>query len=114
MAPIAFVIPIKKGKTEKAKELAKTLMSSKAKEFAASEKRIKTSKESWFIVPFPDGDMLVVYFEAANLKKAFDGFMKSKDKFDVWFKKQMQAYSGINMEEPGEGSLPEQILSFGY
>ncbi|HVP22985.1 MAG TPA: DUF6176 family protein [Conexivisphaerales archaeon] len=114
MQPIAMVLPIRPGKTKKAKEFAKMLMTERSKEFAASEKRQKVTKETWFLNPSEGGDVLVIYFEAADLKKAFEGFMKSKNAHDVWMKKELSAISGVDMSSPMEGPLPEQILAYGF
>ena len=112
---ICIAFPILKGKEAELKDLAKTLKGPKRKEFDKSEKRLKTTKETWFIQESPQGSMALAYFESKiDPVKAFEGLAGSKDSFDVWLKDKMREISGIDFNKPSEGPMPEQIMTYGY
>jgi len=112
---VCMAFPILKGKEGAAKELAKTLRGPKKKEFDKFEKRLKTTKETWFIQPSPEGSMVITYFESKiDPAKGFEEMARSKDPFDVWLKDKFKEISGIDFNNPPEGPMPEQILTYGY
>jgi hypothetical protein len=49
MKPIAYAFSVLPGETEKAREFVKSLETKHAKEFAALEKKLKTTRESVFL-----------------------------------------------------------------
>ena len=112
---IAIAFPVLKGKEGAAKELAKTLMGPKKKEFDKFEKQTKTIKESWFIQQTPQGSMIISYFESKmDPKKAFGEFARSKDPFAVWVKGKYKEISGIDLSTAPDDPMSEQILTYGY
>lgn len=113
MKAFSASFPILQGKSEAAKGFAKTLMGPRYGEFEASEKRLKVSKESFFVEKTPQGHLIIVYFEADDVQKAAEDFGRSKDRFDRWFKDQVKGISGVDLNQPG-GAPPEQILAYGY
>jgi len=113
MKAFSVAFPVLPGKSEAAKEFAKTLTGPRHKEFEASEKRLKISKEALFLQKTPQGDSLIVYFEADDVEKAAVDFPRSQDPFDRWFKDQVKAITGVDINQAG-GPPPEQILSYGY
>jgi hypothetical protein len=113
MKAFATMFPILPGKEKAAIAFGKEVSTKRKKEFAASEKRAKVTKEAWFLQPSPQGSMMVVYFEAANPKKAIEVFAKSKDAFDLWMKRTVKGFSGMDMSKPPEEPLPEQLIAFG-
>jgi len=86
------------GKSEAAKEFAKTLAGPRYREFEGSEERLHVSKEAFFLQKTPQGDFVIVYFEADDVR---------------WFKDQVKEITGVDLDQPG-GPPPEQILAFGY
>ena len=113
MNAFCVAFPVLPGKSEAAKEFAKTLTGPRYKEFETSEKRLKISKEALFLQRTPQGDSLMVYFEADDVEKAATDFARSQDSFDRWFKDQIKAITGIDINQLG-GAPAEQILSYGY
>lgn len=114
MKPIATAYPVLPGKTEKAREFLKSLKTEHAKDFAAVEKLLKTTKEAIFLQPSPQGDMIIDYFESANPQKSIETMAKSKDKFAVWMKNEIKDFTGIDLNVMSKEPLPEQLLLFGF
>lgn len=114
MQTFCAAFPILPGKTEAGKEFAKALMGPRRKEFEPALKREGTAKESWFLQKTPQGDFVLVYFEAENVQKSFEILAKSQDPFLRWFKDQAKSISGVNLDQPSTEPPPEQILNVGY
>lgn len=110
MKPFGAAFPVLPGKTEAGKEFAKACMGPKRTDFAEALKRRGTTKESWFLQKTPQGDMVIVYFEAEDLEKSFEVLAKSKAPFDVWFKQQVKSFTGVDLEEPSDEPPPEEIV----
>jgi hypothetical protein len=114
MKPIALAFPVLPGKTDKAKRFMKSLKTEHAKDFAALEKKLKTTKEAIFLQSSPQGDMIIDYYECANPQKSIEAMAKSKDKFALWMKSEISDFTGIDVSAMGKEPLPEQLLVFGF
>ena len=113
MTTFCAALPLLPGKTAAGREFAKACMGPRRAEFAEALKRQGITKESWFLQKTPQGDMVVVYFEAEDVEKviARDGYLaKSKAPFEVWFKQQVKATTGLDLEQPGDEPPPEEIV----
>jgi hypothetical protein len=110
MKTFCGAFPILTGKTEAGREFAKTVMGPKRNEFSQALKKEGISKESWFLQQTPHGDMIIVYFEADDVEKAFEVLANSKDPFFVWFKEQVKSVTGLDLEGPSGGKPPEEIV----
>jgi len=110
MTAFGGAFPILPGKTEAGREFAKTCMGPKRTEFAEALKRHGVTKESWFLQKTPQGDMVIVYFEADDVEKTFEALAKSKAPFDVWFKQQLKSVTGVDLEQPSDEPPPEEIV----
>lgn len=112
MQAFCIAIPVLAGNSEAGREFAKTVMGPRFKELDASEKRLKITKEAWFLQKTPQGDLVTVYFETDDVKKSLEEFARSKDPFDRWFKDQVKTITGVDLEQPFEA--PERILAYRY
>ena len=110
MQTFCAAFPILPGKTEAGKEFAKTCMGPRRAEFAESLKAGGVRKESWFLQKTPQADMVIVYFEAENVEKAFDTLAKSKSPFALWFKQQVKSVTGFDLEQRMTEPPPEEIV----
>ena len=114
MKPIAYAFPVLPGKTERTKQFMESLRTKRVKEFAAWERKTKTTKEAIFLFPSPQGDMLIDYFECTDPKKSMEAVAKAKDKFAIWIKGQFKDLTGLDMNVVSEEALPETLMLFGY
>ena len=114
MQAFCTAFPVLPGKTEAGNDFAKALMGPRRKEFDDALKREGITKESWFLQKTPQGDFVLVYFEAANVEKSFEILAKSQDPFLRWFKDQVRSITGVSLDQPSTEPAPEQILSVGY
>ena len=109
MKAFCAAFPILPGRTEALREFAKAVMSSRRREYSDALKRQGMTTESWFLQKTPKGDMIIAYFEADDVQKAFEIQAKSKGPFDVWFKLQVKSATGFDLEQPSSEPPPEEI-----
>jgi len=114
MKPIAMAFPVLPGKTEKARQFMKSLKTEHAKDFAALEKKLRTTKEAVFLQTSPEGDMIIDYYECARPEKSAEALAKLRDEFAMWMKGEISDITGIDVEAMAKEPIPQQVLLFGY
>jgi hypothetical protein len=112
LAVVGLALPVLPGKEAQARQFGLSIKQKK-NDFEKSEKRLRIKKEAWFLQQSPQGSMLIVYIEANDVGKVFTDFAQSRDPFDVWFKDEAKAISGVDLNQPA-GPPPELLLSYGY
>jgi len=114
MPAFCIALPVLPGKAEALREFGKTVDNPRRQEFEASERRLGIPKEAWFLQSTPQGDLALIYLEAREPEKSLGEFMASQDRFDRWFKDEVKEITGVDLNQPPAGPLPEQIISYGY
>lgn len=114
MKVFCAAFPVLPGKSEAGKEFAKAVMGPRRKEFEGELKKEGITKESWFLQKTPQGEFVVVYFEATDIEKSFEALAKSQDPFVRWFRDQAKAVTGVDLSQSSGEPPPEQIVSIGY
>jgi len=111
MDHICLAIPVLSGKSEAARAFFKQLDHERRVEFDASERRIGITKELWYLAKLPAGDHVIGYMETLDFNRAFQSFVASRDSFDLWFKQQMLAVTGLDLNNPPATMAPPELLS---
>lgn len=106
---IGMVFPVLPGKSDALIAFAHKLVNERKDEY--NEAQASVLRESWFLQQTPNGDVVVVYFEAPDPAAVFAGLASSQEPFDVWFREQVLDTTGVDLAQPG-GSLPTQILNW--
>lgn len=109
MKTFCAAFPILPGRTEAVREMAKAVMGPRRSEYSEALRREGVVHESWFLQKTPQGDVIITYFEADDVQKAFEIQAKSKEPFDVWFKQQVKSVTGFDLEQPSSEPPPEEI-----
>ncbi len=112
MASLASAFPILPSKTEQWKHFSQEMAGPRHREYEASRKRLGISREVAYLQQTPQGDMAVVYFEVQDIPSVFEGFGRSQEPFDVWFREQVKEIHGLDFSEPLPGPLPEAIVDW--
>jgi len=89
MPSYAWAVPIQAGKTQAFKSYVKEMTGPRKEAMKASRKRLGLTTERVWLQQTPMGDFAVVYWEAADIGKVFEGAMTSKDPFDQWFREKI-------------------------
>ena len=104
MATYAFIQPVLAGKIDVWKQYIDEVFGPLRAAHESSRKRVGLTKEQVWLQNTPMGDFAVVYWEAPDIGKVFEGFMTSQDPYDVWFReKVLEEIHGMDSSQP----LPE-------
>jgi hypothetical protein len=68
------------------------------------------TRESWFMQPTPQGDLVIVYLEAPDPTEVFAELAVSSGAFEVWFRAQVLELTGMNLTMLPPFCLPTRIL----
>jgi hypothetical protein len=112
MDQICLVVPVLPGKTADAKDFMHELEGGRNADYQASEQRIGIVKEAWYLARTPAGDQLVGYLESPDFRTALAMFSQSTDEFDLWFKHRLADVTGLDLNTPPAGPLPELLSSY--
>ena len=112
MDQICLVVPVLPGKTPDARDFMRELEGDRKPSYQRSEERIGIVKEAWYLARTPAGDQLVAYIESPDCPKALSMFSGSHDEFDVWFKQRLADATGLDLNTPPAGPLPELLSSY--
>jgi hypothetical protein len=113
MDRVCVVFPILAGKTAQARDFQRELSEQRMTEYDRSERRIGITAEHWFIASVPGGDQFVVYIESEDFGSALGQFSQSRDAFDLWFKEQLAATTGVDLNSPPpDMKLPELVSTY--
>ena len=114
MGEVALAVPILPGKKSAFEELCRALQGPKVREVREANRRHGVDKETWFLQSGPQGDMCIVYWEAAASTKPMEIFVKSQDPFDLWLKSELEKVTGIDFNDPPPLDFPKQVLRSGF
>ena len=104
MDHVCLAMPVLPGQSEAARAFFKQLDTNRRTEFDAS-------KELWYLAKLPAGDHVIGYMESNDFNRAFQSFVASRDPFDLWFKQQTLAVTGLDLNNPPANMAPPELLS---
>jgi len=112
MAVFNAAFPILPGKTDQARAFANEVVGARRREFEESQARFGATRETWALQATPDGDFMLVWFEAPDIEKGFATLGESMEPFDVWFREQVKEINGIDLAEPPADAPPEVLVDW--
>ena len=112
MDRVCLAFPVLEGKTEDVRAFFRELETQRKSAYAASERRIGVTKESWHLQQTPQGDLLLAYIEAPDFADALSTFARSEDEFDRWFQRGVAEVTGVDLGSPPPGPLSEELSSY--
>jgi hypothetical protein len=112
MAVFNAAFPVLPGKTEQARKFAGDVAGARRKEFDESQARFGATRETWSLQPTPDGDLMLVWFEAPDIEKGFATLAESAEPFDIWFRGQVQETTGFDLAAPADEPPPEVLVDW--
>jgi len=112
MASLAMTLPLLPGKTEAWQHWVQEMAGARLSEFQASRKGLGITREASFLQQTPVGDMAILYIEAEDIARAFQGLATSQHPFDVLFRQKTQEFFGLDLAQPPSGPLPETVFDW--
>ena len=111
MARFNAAFPVLPGKAEELKAFAQETLN-RTDELNACQKRLNLQHESWYLQHTPMGELLLVIMEGENPLQSLANFGASREPFDVWFKDQVIALCGVDLNQPPPGPMPSLIFDW--
>lgn len=111
MNHVCLALPVVPGKSEQARTFMRQLDAGRRAEYDQSERRIGMTKELWYLAHLPSGDQLIGYMESPDFGRALQLFVASRDAFDEWFKAEMLAVTGFDLNNPPANMQPPELLT---
>jgi len=111
MAHYAFTNPVLAGKIDAWKSYVKEMAGPRNVEYKESRRKAGLTVERVWLQNTPMGDFAVVYWEAEDIGKVFERFMKSEEPFDKWFREKILVETH-GMEVSNPPPMNELILDF--
>ncbi len=111
MVEMCISMPVLPGKARALRELGRQLSGPRAAEYRRSNKKQGISKEMWFLEKTPSGHQMLVYVVAKDPAKAVEIFIKSKDPFDVYERRELAKITGLDFSNPSSGPYPKPIMT---
>ena len=109
MAELAIAVPILPGKTEAWKEFTRELESRRS-EHEEVWRRLGGIRHVSWLQQTPEGDMVLVYYEAEDIDRVFQEFATSDDPLMVWFRERVKDIHGMDLSQPLPLSFPEKYM----
>ena len=109
MAAYAFVVPILPGQEEADRRFFAELQGARRAEYEAAWRRLGVRAERVWHQQTPQGTVAVVYLEADDPGRMFEGLATSDDPFVAWWRAQILAIHGLDLSHPLPGPPNEQI-----
>ena len=107
MEQALFALPILPGKTAAARAFLQEVGGPRKQDLAACGQSVGIDQEMWALQQTPQGDLFVVSITGENLAQGFAQFAASQTAFDRWFKQQVQATTGADLNTPPSAPMSE-------
>jgi hypothetical protein len=108
MATMLFALPLSSGQAEAARTFAKQCVGPRYTEYDASERRIGIPIENWYLQRTSAGEFFMIYVEGPDLMSSLGAFISSREPFDLWFKEQLLALTGVDLNA---GPPPNEMVA---
>ena len=110
MAVFNGVFPILPGKEQEAREFAAACTGKRRKGFEEQLTSGGITRETWALQETPMGSLMVVWFEASDIEKAFTHLATADNEFTTWFRGQVKDLTGVDLGAPPEGPPPDVLV----
>jgi hypothetical protein len=112
--PWTLPLPVVPGKSEVLREFYKTRTGPRWPEEKKWRENVYTiNKEIQWMQKTPRGDMLLVYGEwDGDMNKHIEEYASYDDSYSLWVKGKLSEITGIDLNKPYKGPLPEEIYSY--
>lgn len=112
MAVLALALPILAGKQEAWRRFCQELQESRYSEYEAARRRLGISREITWFAQTAQGEMALVYIEAAQPERVFAVLAASDLPFDEWFRQQLLEIHGFDVASRPRDLACELISSW--
>jgi hypothetical protein len=108
MPTLLVTLPIKPGKEKAARAFAQECIGPRYTDYDASEQRIGLRAENWYMQHTGAGAHFVIQVEGPDVPASINAFTSSRDPFDQWFKEELLALTGVDLNA---GPPPAEMVA---
>jgi len=96
IASLAFVFPLKAGKTEEWRAWVAEILGPRRSEYEAFSRRVGLRTQRAYLQHTPQGDQAIIYLEGEDLQRTFQHLRTSQDPFAVWVRQRtIDIFDGV-------------------
>ena len=111
MASLAFVFPLRAGKTEEWRAWIAEILGPRRSEYEAFSRQLGLSTQRGYLQHTPQGDQAIIYLEGDNLQRTFQELQTSQDPFAVWVRQRTKdLFDGVDLTQTSPGSLSQYVF----
>lgn len=116
MQRVVRAFPVLPGKEQSLEELTRQLANERAEEAAEFYRRFGVTHESWHAQETPAGTWVIGVTELSDIPVAVaaEGYARSEQPFDSWFKERVREITGIDPNTMPLGPPTQCIFSWSY
>ena len=107
------VFPIQPGKEEAARAFAAETVGARRADFEDHLVRVGITRETWTLQETPMGSLMVVWFEADDIEKAFVDLATDDSEYMTWFRASVLEFTGVvDLAAPPAGPPPAVLVDY--
>ncbi len=111
MASLAFIFPLRAGKTEEWRAWIMEILGPRRSEYEAFSRQLGLSAQRAYIQQTPQGDQAIIYLEGDDLQRTFQHLRTAQDPFSVWVRQRTKdLFDGVDLTQTEPGSLSQYVF----
>ena len=103
------VLSLLPGRGESARDFMRQLAAGRRAEQERSERRVGIRDARWFLAQEAPGEILIGLLVSHDLRRSLRLLAVSMDPHDLWFKRQLAAVTGVDLNESPHLVLAEEL-----
>lgn len=111
MASLAFVFPLRAGKTEEWRAWIREILGPRRSEYEAFSRKHGLGAQRAYLQYTPQGDHAIIYLEGEDLQRTFQHLRTAQDPFAVWVRQRAKdLFDGVDVTQTEPGSLSQLVF----
>ena len=108
---LAFVFPLRAGKTQEWRAWIREILGPRRSEYEAFSRKLGLGTQRAYLQHTPHGDQVIMYLEEQDLQRTFQQLQTSQDPFAVWGRQRIQdLFDGVDLTQTDLGSLSQFVF----
>src|SRR5262249_55338643 len=112
MESLAFVFPLRAGKTEEWRAWIAEILGPRRSEYKAFSRRVGLGTQRAYLQHTPQGDQALLYLEGNDPQRTFQVLQTSQDPFAIWVRQRTNnLFDGVDLTQIDLGSLSQFVFA---
>jgi hypothetical protein len=112
MASLSIAFPIQPDRFEQARRWGREKMGPRKADLTESNQHVGLVRESWHLQQTPNGAVLILSCEGADLAAMFAAYAAADGPYERWEKQEIQELTGVDLSKPVPGPAPETLVDW--